>query len=161
MTPPTEARVVAVLDALLAIAGTVSGVTVLDCDTNTDPMADVIAIGYSNADPVVVDVQDQASWASAYVETITIVCLVWSWSGSVEYAPRRQRCRDMITALRTGIAADRTLGGWCGEARLGALFAWRQRLSGGDQDNASGAYVSVGFSVEVRTGVDLEGARDG
>jgi len=147
MRPPTASRVPAAAAALLSALNSIHGVTLLDGPTPMTPRADAIVVGAAGDASFIVDLAFQPGLGLAYLETIDIICSLWSVSGSQGMRQRRERCGELLEAVAAILQADPSLGGSCDLATMGSTVEWLQ------QSNETGAMCSVGFSVRVKTNI--------
>lgn len=145
MRPPQESRVEAVIAATVALCRDIPNVVVFDGPVNNETAErDGIAVGVGDEAAIVTQARTPGL-GNGSRETVNVVCSAWSWSGTVDYQPRRTRVVEILSQLRDRIGADPTLGGACDRASIGSDQSWVQ-------DSADeGIAVSVGFSVEAQT----------
>jgi hypothetical protein len=142
--PPQTARAAAVVDGLLAAIGAVkdASTALLDGAYPGDlAESDGIAVGVGD-ESVLVTREREPGYGDSYRETVTVVCLAWSWTGNTDMAPRRARCAELITLVQEAVATDRRLGGSCDQADLDGNQSWLQTQT-------DGATCAVGFSVSA------------
>jgi hypothetical protein len=144
MKPPQPSRVPAFTDALLAAIGTIPNVTVLDGPTPTVPREDCIAVGIGEP-TFIVERQQMPGLGDAYTEFVHVICSLWSYSGSTDMKPRRDRAAAMLELVVAALRPDRTLGGTCDICYVGPELEWLQ------QSDTTGASCSVGFAVTSKT----------
>lgn len=147
MRPPQPSRVPTVVDALVAALRVTPGISVFDGPAPVTPQSDGIAVGAEADASFIVQNQPQTGLQRAYGESVSVICLAWSASGSTTMKPRRDRCAALLEAVADTLRNDPTLGGACDLCWLGPDMEWLQ------QSNTSGAMCSVGFTVTARTNI--------
>lgn len=142
MITPGTTRVPDVVDALLVLAGRIDDCKVEDGPAFKVTKGTTIAIGVG--EPAVIATKELLEGlAIRYRETVSVTCNLWSWSGGSKVKPHRDRCKEVLDALKAQLDEDSTLGGVCDRVNLGQQFAW---LPESDKDGVS---VTVGFTIDA------------
>jgi hypothetical protein len=145
MKPPAGTRVGDVTDALLVSLATISGVNVVDGpNPKTLPLNDTIEIGTGT---ISARNEKAAGLGIAYTENLTIPMRVWSFSGDYDMKSRRDRCVDLMDAVRALLTADVKLGGACDQALIGPSWA---AIPYSDD---TGVSYQIGFTITVKTNI--------
>lgn len=154
MRPPAPTRVGLAVDALLAALRAAAPDIGLRSDAVVDGpwpgevTGDGLTVGWSDGDSEAVLVTREArpGLGRAYIETLTVVCVAWSWAGDVPMKPRRDRCVQILELVADTLKANPTLGGVVEQAHLGRDMSWVQQ-------QASGARCHVGFPITLQTSI--------
>lgn len=123
----------------------IPNVTILDGPTPTVPREDVIMVGAGGEASFLVTQEPMPGLGDAYTELVHIICSLWSYSGSTDMKPRRDRAAAMLELVATALHADRKLGGACDIVSMGPELEWLQ------QSDTSGAACSIGFAITAKT----------
>lgn len=135
----------AVLDALVAgFTSALPGVQVVDGQPITTD-GDVVCVGFSGlaGEPAVESTRTREQLAvEPERESYDITCLASSWDGGTDAKAVRDRAYQLLDAVASWLAADRTLGGLVLSTRLSAESLIQEQT---DQ----GAAATVRFTVHV------------
>lgn len=138
-------RVADVIEALVPLARTATGLQVLDGPHVGEPMDEVLVIGLSeSADRPGYQVRltrQEGTGRPRYQELVEIRCLLSLTSGTSDVAPLRRRAADVLGLLDTAL-----------RDRVSSPGAWDRALLSGDHDwvpilSETGALVVVMFSI--------------
>lgn len=135
----------AVLDVLVAgFTSALPGVQVVDGQPITTD-GDVVCVGFSGlaGEPAVESTRTREQLAvEPERESYDITCLASSWDGGTDARVVRDRAYELLDAVASWVAADRTLGGLVLSTRLSAESLIQEQT---DQ----GAAATVRFTVHV------------
>lgn len=136
----------AALDALVsrfAGSGALQGVLVLDGPwLAVPPEPDVVVVGYSPDDVAAVEYTDTIAGLDSNREQFDVACLALAWRGETVMRTVRDRCDQLVEAMRAELVADPTLGGAVTRARLTTVSL--------DQDQTEqGAVATAQATVRV------------
>lgn len=133
MTVPQASTIPGVIAAIISglSAQAAAGVFVLDGPLPEWPKFDAIVIGYGARGSINHRLDIAGNLGKAYNESYDLVFVVYSQNTTDSaMATRRQKCVDLLHAIRTVLDADRRLGGACEEAILGPSLTWSQQNVG-------------------------------
>lgn len=140
MKPNVTTRVSPVVDQILTIGRTIPDLTVIDGPSAVTPTRDVLEVGVGEPS-FYTELERLPGLRITYRETLHVVCSLWSWSGSVDIKPRRDRVSALIGEIDLALRAATVVEGVWDRVNLGEQFEWQQGLTD------SGAAVSLGFVV--------------
>lgn len=151
MTLPIGATATAVdalrdkIRALLPVPPATDGVLVFDGPDPSRafaPRAVTVAEAFEDDQEAVLVERTESGARPSVTETLTVACSVYAGGGTVEPEAHREAAGQILTAIDSGLRADRTLGGVVALARLGPA-SWVQ---GRDE---KGAGAMIGFTVQL------------
>lgn len=143
MRTPGTTRAPEVVDALIELADRIDDCTVMDGPVAAIKQGTTIAIAVGQP-AVISTMQLMEGLAIRYLETVSVTCNVWSWSGGSKVKPHRDRCKEVLDALKAQLQEDSTLGGVCDQVTLGDKFAWAP------ETDEQGTSMAVGFTINAR-----------
>lgn len=151
LDPPQGTLIPAAFDALMAgfNVATDPAVQVLDGLPTQWPKSECVVVGVSvPGQPGIQQRLDFDARTLGYRESFDVTCAIWSWGDSESTMKTvRDRCADMLDALRLWVGEHRDLDGIAFDVRLGQNLAWVPRNRG------DGAECTVGFTVQVSVGI--------
>lgn len=134
------------LDALVALfAVKLPGTQIVDGPPTVDIAGDVVAVGVTPDDPSDVQSTEDIAGLGAVQESFDVLCLARSWSGGDGVKTQRDRTYRLLTAVKSALAADESLGGVVTRARLAGSSYGPWRTSAGQ------LVVDVTFRITVET----------
>ncbi len=117
------------------------GVQVLDGPEAQWPQQEFVAVGLSPEDLMVPTTRVPRGPVST-TESADITCMIRSWTGDTQIAPRRARAYELLDNIEALLDSDMSLGGACGHSELtGSVYAPSQ--------SSRGVVVDVVFVVRV------------
>lgn len=102
---------------------------VVDGPPTVDVSGDVVAVGLAPQEPADVDTTEDIAGLGVVDESFPVLCVARSWSGDDSVKAQRDRTYALISACKTALKADSTLGGVVTLARFaGSSYQpWRHQ----------------------------------